>query len=335
MKTILVIGANGFIGTHTINFLQGQPDVEMIAACREKSRMQASFSGEVREGDLRDDAYLATLLDGVDVVVNAMAWSSLWGQKEQSEQLFFKPTIRLIDQFMKSDACQFVNISTTSAAAPEHSSDAMAEGIMRPFWPHMSNNVKIENYLRKLAAHEKSVINLRLGIFVGEHYGLGVLPILLPRLKTHLVPWVAGGKTQLALADGRDYGQAMGRAALKEGLEGFHSYNIVGKEIPTVREVILFLHNEFSVPKPHFSVPFWMAYQFAWLMEKIDPVVPWEPLIVRSIIHLMENTGATNDRATCELGFVPEHDWRDAVRRQVAEMNIRQKKPMAMVKAVS
>ena len=335
MKTILVIGANGFIGTHTIKFLQGQSNVEIIAACRDKSRLHSSFSGKVREGDLRDDAYLETLLDGVDVVVDAMAWSSLWGQKDQSEQLFYKPTVRLIDCFLKSDASRFVNISTTAAAAPEHSSDAMAEGIMRPFWPHMCNNVRIENYLRANVSCEKSVINLRLGIFVGEHYGLGVLPILLPRLKTHLVPWVAGGKTQLALADGRDYGQAMGRAALKEGFEGFHSFNVVGKEIPTVREVILFLHNEFGVPKPHFSVPFWIAYQFAWLMEKIDPLVPWEPLIVRSIIHLMENTGATNERATQELGYLPEYDWRDAVRRQVAEMNIRQKKPMGMVKAVS
>ena len=335
MKTILIVGANGFIGTHTIRFLQGQSDVKIIAACRDKSRLHGAFSGEVREGDLRDDAYLDTLLDGVDVVVDAMAWSSLWGQKNQSEQLFFKPTIRLIDRFLQSDATRFVNISTTAAAAPEQSSNAMAEGIIRSFWPHMSNNIRIENYLREHITREKSVINLRLGIFVGEHYGLGVLPILLPRLKTHLVPWVAGGKTQLALADGRDYGQAMGRAALKEELEGFHSYNIVGKEIPTVREVILFLHNEFGVPKPHFSVPFWMAYQFAWLMEKIDPLVPWEPLIVRSIIHLMENTGATNDRASQELGYVPEHDWREAVRLQVAEMNIRQKKPMGMVKAVS
>ena len=70
-------------------------------------------------------------------------------------------------------------------------------------------------------------------------------------------------------------------------------------------------------------------------MEKLDPIVPWEPLIVRSIVHLLEETSATNDRATVILGCQPQHDWRDAVRLQVAEMARRQTRAMSMAKAVS
>ncbi len=334
MKTILVIGATGFIGTHTLNWLAKQRDIRLIAACRDRSRLRSDFDGEVREGDLRDAGYLASLLNGVDVVVNAMAWTSLHGHRRESDELFYRPTRRLLDAYAESDATRFVNVSTASAAAPERSADALSEGIPRAFWPHLENVVRIENDLRLLASDRKSVVNLRLGIFVGEHYALGLLPILLPRLKTHLVPWVDGGRTELPLTDGRDLGQAMGRAALAEGLSGYQAFNIVGPEVPSVRDVILFLHREFGYPKPHFSVPFGIAYPFAWLMEKLDAVVPWEPLIVRSIVHLLENTGASNERAEAMLGYCPEHDWRDAVRLQIAEMERRQLSPMRLAKAV-
>lgn len=335
MKTILVSGASGFIGSHTLNWLSKKSDIQLIAACRDKARLPADFNGEVRQGDFRDPAYLAHLLDGVDVVVNAMAWSSLWRHRHESEALFLKPTLALIDRFVNSSASRLINISTTSAASPGKSRDAMSKGIPRRFWPHLCNLIRVENHLREIASNDKCVVNLRLGIFAGEHYALGVLPILLPRLKTHLVPWVAGGKTHLPIADGRDYAQAMGLAALDEELSDFNAFNVVGKEVPRVREVIMFLHQEFGYPKPHFSVSFFAAYIFAALMEKIDPFVPWEPLIVRSIVHLLEETGADNDLVAAALGYQPEYDWRDSIRLQVAEMQLRQQRPMRMAMPVS
>ena len=334
MKTLLVTGATGFIGTHALNWLANQPDIRLIAACRDRRRLPADFKGEVREGDVRNEAYMDRLLDGVDVLVNAMSWSSLYGHQRQSEQLFLRPTLRLMDAWVRSNATRLVNISTASAAAPDHSADALSEGVARQFWPHLVNVVHIENALRKVANRDKTVVNLRLGIFAGEHYGLGVLPILLPRLKTHLVPWVQGGRTQMPLTDGRDLGQAMGRAALTEGLQGYEAFNIVGPEIPTVRDVILFLNQQYGYPKPHFSVPFQIAYPFAWLMEKLDAVVPWEPLIVRSIVHLLENTNAGNARASAILGYQPQHHWQDAVRLQLAEMDRHQNGAMRMAKAI-
>ena len=110
---------------------------------------------------MRNDAYLDVLLNDVDVMVNAAAWSSLWGNAQQSEALFYQHSIRLSKRFLDSQASHFVNISTTSAA---------------------------------------------------------------------------------------------------------------------------------------------------WLMEQLDPLVPWEPLIVRSIVHLLEETGATNEQATAIFGYRPQHD---------------------------
>ncbi|VAW80501.1 hypothetical protein MNBD_GAMMA12-3952 [hydrothermal vent metagenome] len=334
MITILVTGANGFVGTHTLKKLMGFEGVNVIAACRDKSKLISEFNGEVREGDYRDDDYLDRMLDGIDVVCNAMAWTSLWGHKKQSHILYYQPTINLIDKIVEKKIKRLVNVSTTSAASPERSSDAMSIGIQRASWPHLCNVIEIENYMRSKANDTTSMINMRLGIFAGEHYALGLLPILLPRLKTHLVPWVAGGKTSLPIIDGRDIGEAMKCAAVSEKLDGYQAFNIVGEEVPTVREVIEYIHGKFGYPKPHFSVPFSLAYPFAWLMEKLDPIVPWEPLISRSVIHLLEEVSVDNERATRIIGYQPNHNWRDAVDKQINEMNKIQKTAMSMSRPV-
>ena len=334
MTTILVTGANGFVGTHTLKKLMGFEGVNLIAACRDKSKLISEFNGEVREGDYRDDDYLDRMLEGVDVVCNAMAWTSLWGHNEQSHELYYQPTIKLIDKIVEKKIQRFINVSTTSAASSGDSSNAMSVGTHRTFWPHLCNVIKIENHMRTKANSSTSMINMRLGIFAGEHYAIGILPTLLPRLKTHLVPWVAGGKTSLPVIDGRDIGEAMKCAAVSEGLDGYQSFNIVGKEVPTVRDVITHIHEKFGYPKPHFNVPFALAYPFAWLMEKLDPIVPWEPLITRSIIHLLEKKDVNNERAARMLGYQPNHGWRDAADKQINEMHKVQKSAMSMAKPV-
>lgn len=334
MITILVTGANGFVGTHTLKNLMGLEGINLIAACRDKSKLIAEFNGEVREGDYRDDNYLDRMLKDVDVVCNAMAWTSLWGHKKQSHELYYQPTIKLIDKIIEKKIKRLINVSTTSAASPEKSSDAMSMGIPRTFWPHLCNVIEIENYMRSKANSTTSMINMRLGIFAGEHYALGVLPILLPRLKTHLVPWVAGGKTSLPVIDGRDIGEAMKCAAVSENIDAYQAFNIVGKEVATVRDVIEYIHGKFGYPKPHFGVPFVLAYPFAWLMEKLDPIVPWEPLISRSVIHLLEEVSVDNERATRIIGYHPNHNWRDAIDKQINEMNKIQKTAMSMSRPI-
>jgi nucleoside-diphosphate-sugar epimerase len=334
MTRVLVTGVTGFVGSHVLTEMMDR-GFEVVAACRDAERLSPEFNGEVRVGDLRDPDYIEAVIRDIDVVCHCAAWTALFGHEQESQELFLEPSLALIDASKRAGVKRFINISTTSAASPEHSQDAMSAGITRSYWPHLCNVIRIENQLRKLASKDFRVVNLRLGLFAGKHYGLGLLPILLPRLKTHLVPWVNGGRTSMPIIDGRDIARAFLGAVKAEGLADYESINIVGPHVPSVRDVIDFLHDEFAYPKPHFSVPFPVAYTFAGLMELIDPVVPWEPLVTRSIVHLLEEVNADNTKATELLGYEPQVSWQEAIRNQLDEMNEKQERPMAMARPVA
>lgn len=321
--TILVTGANGFAGSHVLEELVqlGHRDIRVIAACRDRRKLPAGFDGEVRCGDLLDEGYLDHVLVGVDIVCHCAAWTSLWGHRRESDTLFLEPTLALIDRALAWKVKRFIFLSTTSAAAPARSSNPDSEGIPRRDWPHLDNVVRIENYMRENLHRGMSMVTLRLGPFAGERYALGLLPVLLPRLKTRMLPWVSGGRTGLPITSGRDIAQAAARAAIAPGLRAHETFNIVGPEVPTTREVIEYICDTYGYPKPWYSVPFPIAYSFAWLMEKLDPLVPWEPAVTRSLLHLLQETGATNDKARELLGYQPEIHWREAVRRQVEAMH--------------
>ncbi len=329
MKTVLVTGATGFVGSHILEALN-QQNVKVIAACRDKSKLPKWFNGEIRQGDLNNPIYIEYVLRDIDTVCHAAAWTSLWGHQKQSEDLYLKPSLALLNACVKKGISRFINVSTTSAASPDGSHDAQTPGVIRPYWPHLTSVITIENAMRQLAGDKTTMINLRCGIFSGERYGLGIFPILLPRLKTHLVPWVAGGKTGLPIIDGTDIGQAFALAATNTTLIGYESFNIVGPVTPSLKEVITFLHIEYGYPLPHFNVPFPFAYAFGWLMEKLDRIVPWEPLITRSIIHLIEETDATNQAAMERLGYHPTVLWKEAIRKQLNEMHQRHEGNMSM-----
>lgn len=335
MKKIVVLGATGFVGTYVALGLLGE-ECELVLGCRNAEHLHPKLKNEtIIQGDVKDPSYLSNLFRDADVLINVFSWTALYGHEKESKELFFEPTITLIDTAIASGVKRFINLSTTSAARSDVANDANSMGDPTYFWPHLDNVIKIEEYLRQKANIHFEVINLRCGLFVGEHYGLGLLPILLPRLKTHLVPLIEGGKTQMPLIAGEDIAQAFIKAVFAPAMpHPYEGINVLGTEIPSVKEVLEFIHREFGYPYPHFSVSFPIAYLFGHFMEILDPLMPFDPLVTRSIVHLLKNTNTDNQKAAKLLGYSPKTHWKDAVSRQIREIEKRQKTAMKMAKDV-
>lgn len=325
MKKIVVTGATGFAGSHVLEAFQYKlnPEHEVIAACRNPSKLPNWFLGDSLIGDLKDKEYVNRLTTQADIICHTAAWAELNGTDENSKKHFYHPTIALIDRAMKNSVKRFIFLSSITSN-PIVQKKIHTKRPLHKIWPHYDSILKIEKHLKELKGEKMEVIILRVGLFVGRNYSLGILPILLPRLKTHFVPWVKHGQTSLPIIDGRDIGLAFQLSATVPLKDTFNSIDIVGKELPIVHDVFSFLHSSYNYPMPHFNVSFEFAYFFARLMQLIHNILPCDPLIVPAIVLLLEETNATNEKAEMILGFKPQCDWKESIEVQLAEMNQQQ-----------
>lgn len=332
-QKIVITGANGFAGSHVLEAFQNKQneEYEVIAACRNPSKLPNWFLGDYLVGDLKDKEYVNLLTTEANIICHTAARAELDGSDENSKKHFYYPTISLIDSAKKNGVKRFIFLSSITSN-PIEQKKIHTKKPLHKIWPHYDSLIKIENYLKNSEGNEMEVIILRVGFFVGKNYSLGILPILLPRLKTHLVPWIKHGQTSLPLIDGRDVGLAFQLSATVPLKNACSIINIIGKEVPSVSDVCSFLYWKYNYPKPHFSVSFKFAYSFARLMQLLHYILPNDPLIVPSIVLLLEETNVTNKEAENILGFKPQYSWKESIDVQLEEMNKKQKEKLNTIR---
>jgi nucleoside-diphosphate-sugar epimerase len=238
--------------------------------------------------------------------------------------VFFEPTRDLIEQAVEHGVKRFLLASTVVIGAVTKdgkSHDDFSPKQHTGFWPHLDYLIDIDDYMQENCHRGTQMVTMRLGHFVGAGNRLGMLPALVPRLKTFLVPWLGSGKKHLPLVADSDLGRAFDLAAVADNLDDYESFNICGKEFPTLREVVSYIAERGSVPKPLYSVPYPAGYAFGWLMETLNPILPGSsPFLTRSIVHLCEDWICSNDYAREKLGYLPEKDWQVAVDEHLADL---------------
>jgi nucleoside-diphosphate-sugar epimerase len=320
---VLITGATGFLGGQVLAALRADPRAEPIAACRTPARLPEDFTGEVRAGDLLDAGYRRSVVRGVDVVCHAGTWGAFWGHAEQERRHFLEPALDLLDNARAAGVRRFLLASTVAVGTPSRQGapvDDFSPAARTGFWPHADALIELDRHMRETSGQGTEMVTLRLGHFAGAGNTLGMVPALLPRLRTRMVPWLAGGRARLALVADSDLGQGMALAALADGLDPYESFHICGPEFPTMREVLEFIAAETGLPAPRISVPYGAGYAFGRLMELLHPVLPGSsPFLTRSLVHVAEDWYCPSDYAGRKLGYRPQKDWRTAVRETLTE----------------
>lgn len=321
---ILVTGATGFLGKNILKAFAKQGNVTVIAACRNKNKLANFFQGEVRQGDLRDSAYRQSVVKDIDVICHAGTWATMWAHAEEEMEYFYKPTIDLIDQAIAAGVQRFLMTSTV-AIAKVHIKGSIIDDFSPPtyshLWPHLDRLVDVDTYMKKNAHRGMQMVTMRLGHFVGAGNKVGLVPALVPRLKTGLVPWLSGGKSRLPLISDNDAANSYVAATFANHLENYESFNLCGTDSPTTKEIIETIANKTGVSKPMFSVPYPAGYLFGWLMEKLFPLLPGKaPFLTRSIVHLSEEWLCDSQYAKEKLGYQAKKDWKTALDEALDEL---------------
>jgi nucleoside-diphosphate-sugar epimerase len=322
---VLVTGASGFLGGNILQAISLEEGIRPVAACRDKTKLSGAYTGEVRQGDLRDPAYRRELVQDIDIICHAGTWAAMWGHGQEEESNFYEPTLDLIEQAIKAGCKRFLMSSTVAIAKADKKGnglDDFAQGTYTGFWPHLDRLVDIECYMRAHVQRGMQMTSMRLGHFIGAGNRLGLVPALVPRLKSRLVPWLNGGKARMPLITDSDLAQGFIAAIKAEGLNDYESFNICGNDFPRAREVIDYIAAKTGLPKPLYSVPYPVAYVFAWLMESLFPILPGKgPFLTRAIVHLAEDWYCPSTYAQQKLGFKAKKAWQAAMDEALEELS--------------
>lgn len=317
---MLVLGATGHIGSNILRALSGAHDIEVLAGCRSPERLPHEHTGGVRVGDLRDPSYRRSVFTGVDTVCFAAAWSALYGSREASRQLFYEPTVAAMNAAAQAGVSRILFLSAIDVDNVASSRSSAIREHLPAVWPHLANVIAIEEHMAALAASGMQSVAVRCGYFVGPGTRLGILPVLLPRLRARLVPFIEGGQAPMRLIDGRDVGRAFALLARAPDLQGMQTFDVIAEDCPTFADYLRLLHAEYGYPLPWFSVSYEAAFRFAWFAEAFSRVTRTEPLLTRSIVFLSE-PAPVNGEPLRTLGFRPTHRWQDSVRAQVEQIH--------------
>ena len=114
---VLVTGATGFLGWRTLEVLVKDSAVKsIIATGRTLKPTHTITHDKVRYilGNLENSAFVESLFDGIDCIVNTAALSSPWGNKLEFEIANVSTQKNLIESSIKHGVKRFVFISTPS-----------------------------------------------------------------------------------------------------------------------------------------------------------------------------------------------------------------------------
>lgn len=152
LPVCLVVGANGFIGSHLVDRLTAQGEVRVRAYDRYSRPPQFKASGvEIAKGAQEDDDALNNALEGVDYLIHSLSATTPFvaDSNPYTDVHNMLQTIELFERAIKKGVRKIVFISSGGAVYGTSAEEEIAheETIPKPLSPYGICKLSIEHYL--------------------------------------------------------------------------------------------------------------------------------------------------------------------------------------------
>ncbi|HVB24207.1 MAG TPA: NAD-dependent epimerase/dehydratase family protein [Ktedonobacteraceae bacterium] len=318
--TILVTGATGFLGSALVTELvrqqHKQQQVRILARDIAKARAQFGEAVSIVAGDITNEQQVREAVDGATIIYHLVG--HLYHPSVPTE---LYRTTHVEGTRTLLAACQgqrqlqrIVHCSTTGVHGVTGQTPAAENAPFGPTNPYEAT--KLESELLALAAYKEQGLPVSV-VRPGLVYGPGDLhlPGFFTSIKKGLFRVIDGGKALLHPIYIDDMTAAFLLCAEKPQAIG-NSYNIAGSHPVTIRELSTAIAHALNKELPGASIPLWLA-NFASDMFSITPGLKGERApLTRSRVQFLTNSRVYNtDKATTELGFIPQVDLEEGMQR--------------------
>ena len=315
---VLLTGATGFLGRHTVNRLLKE-NIEIIALGRNPLALERlrQIGCSVHAIDLYKDS-LFTVLEGVefDKILHAAALSSPWGTYEDFHKANVIATEKLLALAANRNTA-VVYVSTPSVYLGNGITANIPETAplsTQPMNHYCSTKIAAEQHL---VAWQKetgvSTIILRPQGLLGAH-DPSFAPRICAQLKKGFFPLINGGQAQIDMTHVENVAEALW-LSVKSNHSGLQTYNITNGEPRAVRDTIALFAKKMEINVRYLSVPATLLFSAARGLELLSHITGgWEPPITvygMTVMGIERTLSITAARK--ELGYEPKKSIAQAV----------------------
>jgi nucleoside-diphosphate-sugar epimerase len=307
MKTF-VTGGSGFVGHYMIQMLCARGD-EVIALARSEqaARQVTQLGAKAVRGDLLDEQAMIRGMQDCNVVFHIAGFLSIWGQYKD----FYKTNVigtecTLAAAQMANIPC-FVQVGAAASVFDHQSLSQIDESypLKQPeFSPYIATKSIAEQ--RVIAANRPgfrtAVVRPSWIWGNGDH----VLPQLVTAVKTGQFIWIDQGKYPYMTT--HVINVCHGAILAAERSPGGQAYFLSDGDVVQFRRWVTTLLQTAGVKSGRLSIPRWVAWNVAGLMETIWRMTSRKgiPPITRTMVRLIgQELTFTDSKAREELGYTP------------------------------
>ncbi|WP_319411967.1 complex I NDUFA9 subunit family protein [uncultured Cohaesibacter sp.] len=281
-QIVTVFGGSGFLGRHVVRALAREGYRIRVAVRRPDLAGFLQPLGGVGQimpvqANLRDQASVASAIEGSDAVVNLVG-------------ILFETGRASFEKVLHQGARTIAEATRTAGISNMVQISAIGADVASP-----------SAYARSKARGEEAVLKLlpeatiiRPSLLIGPEDDFFNKFAAMAKLSPFL-PLVGGGETLFQPAFVGDVAKVIA-LGVKGALKGGTIYELGGPERKSFRQLLALTLRETHLRRMLLPLPFWAAYSMGWLFEKL----PMKPVLTRDQVTLLKRDNVVSQSAIAE-----------------------------------